>query len=66
MKIEQNKFDEQEIIEIFKAIEPMVNIASKQTNSKYKEELVQHLYELSLKSLRQVDFHKPKSLFKIS
>lgn len=56
-------FDEQEIEEIIKTIEPMINYALLQTSPKYRDELKQHLYELALKSLAKVKFKEPKSLF---
>ena len=58
-----NLFDQKEIGEILTIIEPMINYALLQTKMKYREELKQHLYELSLKSLREVNFNEPKRLF---
>lgn len=63
MSTNNNLFDEKEVEEILTIIEPMINYALLQTKMKYREELKQHLYELSLKSLLKVDFHEPKSLF---
>lgn len=56
-------FDEQEIEEILKIIEPTVNYALMQTSPKYREELKQHLFEMALKYLAKVPFKEPKSLF---
>lgn len=56
-------FTEKEIQQLIKKIEPIIYYSLFQTKPELRDDLKQHLYELSLNTLKNVRFKEPKSLF---
>lgn len=57
------QFRMEEKIELLEMIDPIVERALLQTHPRNREDLRQHLYELSLKTLNNVRFTEPRGLF---
>ena len=63
-KIKTNyKFGLEERNEIIKKEKKVIEYALFQTSPQYREELRQHLYEITIKTLENVNFKEPKGLF---
>ena len=56
-------FTEMEIQQLIKKIEPIICYSLSQTKPELRDDLKQHLYELSLNTLISVQFKNPESLF---
>ena len=56
-------FTEIEIQQLIKKIEPIICYSLFQTKPEFRDDLKQHLYELSLSTLTSVQFKEPESLF---
>jgi len=52
-----------EIQQLLKKVEPIICYSLFQTKPELRDDLKQHLYELSLSTLTSVQFKEPESLF---
>lgn len=56
--------DPNEIVQLLKRIEPVISYSSRQTRIENRDDLKQHLYEVTIKTLKNTVFVQPKGLFK--
>ncbi|MFJ7734495.1 hypothetical protein ACIQXF_21845 [Lysinibacillus sp. NPDC097231] len=56
-------FTEKEVLQVINKIEPIIRYSLIQTKPELRDDLKQHLYELSLNTLKKVKFKEPNSLF---
>ncbi|WP_339176111.1 hypothetical protein MKY51_06885 [Solibacillus sp. FSL R5-0691] len=58
------QFDQIEIVQVLKRLEPIISYSSLQTRMENRDDLKQHLYEVTIKTLKNTVFVQPKGLFK--
>ncbi|TKI67819.1 hypothetical protein FC756_12305 [Lysinibacillus mangiferihumi] len=61
--VEKGLLSDGEIEEIIKKIKPMIEYGLLQTTPENRDDLRQHLYELSIKTLKNVRLMEPQGLF---
>ena len=57
-------FDPNEIVQVLQRIEPVISYSLLQTRMDNRDDLKQHLYEVTIKTLKNTVFVQPKGLFK--
>lgn len=60
---DKQKLNDADIEEIIKRIKPTIEYGLFQTTSENRDDLRQHLYEISIKTLKRVRMTEPKGLF---
>lgn len=60
---EKRTLSDNEIKEIVEKITPTIEYGLLQTTPEHREDLRQHLYEMSIKTLKNVRLTEPKGLF---
>ncbi|WP_107936514.1 hypothetical protein LG296_20765 (plasmid) [Ureibacillus chungkukjangi] len=63
IKTEKYDFGTEEKIEILEKIKPIIEYALLQTSPQHRDDLRQHLYELTIKLLKNIKFSEPRGLF---
>lgn len=58
------QLDPNEITQVIKRMEPVISYSSLQTRMENRDDLKQHLYEVTIKTLKNTVFVQPKGLFK--
>lgn len=61
MMVEQ--LDTNEVVQVLQRIEPVITYSLLQTRMENRDDLKQHLYEVTIKTLKHTDFGQPKGLF---
>ena len=61
MMVEQ--LDKIEVALVLQRIEPIITYSLQQTTMENRGDLKQHLYEVTIKTLKNTEFSKPKGLF---
>ena len=57
------QLDTNEVVQVLQRIEPVITYSLRQTTMENRDDLKQHLYEVTIKTLKNTDFEKPKGLF---
>ena len=57
------QLDTNEVVQVLQRIEPVITYSLRQTTIENRDDLKQHLYEVTIKTLKNTDFEKPKGLF---
>lgn len=56
-------FEPNEVVQVLERIEPVITYSLLQTKIENRDDLKQHLYEITIKTLKNTDFAQPKGLF---
>ena len=57
------QLDTNEVVQVLQRIEPVITYSLLQTRMENRDDLKQHLYEVTIKTLKNTDFAQPKGLF---
>ena len=57
------QLDTNEVVQVLQRIEPVITYSLRQTTRENRDDLKQHLYEVTIKTLKNTEFEKPKGLF---
>lgn len=57
------QFDTNEVVQVLQRIEPVITYSLLQTRMENRDDLKQHLYEVTIKILKNTNFSQPKGLF---
>ena len=57
------QLDTNEVVQVLQRIEPVITYSLRQTTRENRDDLKQHLYEVTIKTLKDTEFEKPKGLF---
>lgn len=57
------QLDTNEVVQVLQRIEPVIKYSLLQTRMENRDDLKQHLYEVSIKILKNTNFAQPKGLF---
>ena len=57
------QLDTNEVVQVLQRIEPVITYSLRQTKVENRDDLKQHLYEVTIKTLKNTNFAQPKGLF---
>jgi hypothetical protein len=57
------QLDTIEVVQVLQRIEPVITYSLRQTKVENRDDLKQHLYEVTIKTLKNTNFAQPKGLF---
>ena len=57
------QLDTNEVVQVLERVEPVITYSLRQTTVENRDDLKQHLYEVTIKTLKNTDFAQPKGLF---
>ena len=55
-------YDTNEVVQVLQRIEPVITYSLLQTRMENRDDLKQHLYEVTIKTLKDTDFAQPINL----
>ena len=58
-----DQLDTIEVVQVLQRIEPVITYSLQQTTMENRDDLKQHLYEVTIKTLKNTKFAQPKGLF---
>ena len=58
-----DQLDTIEVVQVLQRIEPVITYSLQQTTMENRDDLKQHLYEVTIKTIKNTKFAQPKGLF---